>query len=368
MYLIKRLFTYLNGFLFLALGIVLFVYYKPINIDLVSLLKNTNIKILWYVFLVVSLPFIKAFLSKLHILIIRIFNLIEKLLFTDGLKLIFYKLKLHRRRFIRRVKFLWKSCKPTLLLLPLWICFIVVLAVFTEKTFLDLLYESKFTLFSSIIIASAITVRDAYYKNKKNLYEQFEIYKDFMYALEDFINKIVKQNYPYYDDSNVYWCYTDERFKKAEKFIIFGKRTIATSLIKENLEDLKAILETIKKRITINEIITNEDILVYLIDNALKKINSMKNSDNCDKKELNELCDDLYWWVLRSIRFPWRRDNDLDVKINTIRLTKLNAKKDDDDIQMNHYKRLLVDEHYCATYPKDIVKVKVQKTKIFKHR
>lgn len=364
MFLIKKLFTYLSGLLFLALGIVLFVYYKPIDIGIVSLLKNINIKILWCAFWVASLPFVKALLSKLHILIIRFFDLIEKLLFTDALKLIFYKLKLHRRRFIRSVKFSWKSCKPTLLLLPLWICFIVVLAVFTEKTFLELLYESKFTLFSSIIIASAITVRDDYYKNKKKLYEQFEIYKDFMYALEDFINIIVKQNYPYYDDSNVHWCYTDERFKKAEGFIIYGKRTIATSLIKENLEDLKAILETIKKRITINEIITNEDMLVYFIDNALKKINSIKTSDYYDKKELSELCDDLYWFVLRSIRFPWRRDIDLDVKIHTILLNKFSAKKG--DIYIDHYKRLLIDEDYCASYPKDIVKVKVKK--ILKYR
>lgn len=364
MYKVKRFLTYLSGFLFFLLGIVLFVYYKPINIDIVLLFKNINIKILWCVFGVASLPFIKALLSKLHILIIRFFNLIEKLLFTDDLRLIFYKLKLHRRRLIRRLRFLIDCCKPTLVLVPLWIVFIIILYYFTEKDYLVLFEEAKFSIFSSVVLVCAVTIRDTITSYKANLQKQFELYKELMHSLEKMIWKVVKYNFPHYEDGywNINWCYTDERFHKIHKYIITDKGIIQIKFIKEEIEELKNILESIKRFTVTKKANANEEYLVTFIDDCLKKINLLNNSEQCDKKEIDELFNSIYWRVLKPIRFPWRRDTDLDVKIYTILLNRLNAKKDD-DIYMDHYKRLLVDDNYEASYPKPIRKIKIKKHK-----
>lgn len=229
---------------------------------------------------------------------------------------------------------------------------------------MELLDESKFSLFSSIIIACAVTVRDAYYRNKKILNEQFELYKDFMYSVEKMLYSVIKYNYPNYDnDEAFHWCYTNERFRKIQNCIVYGKRTIPTSLLKEDLEKLKSELETIKRLLSLGRIITDEVVIDYFIDDTLKELNYIRNLENCDKNKLSELCDSLYWWVLEPIRYPWRRDIDLDVKINTILLNKLQAKKSDDDVYFNYYKRLLVDDNYKTSYPKPIVKVKIKKRK-----
>lgn len=113
MYYIKKILKYLSGVLFLVLGIVLLNYYKIVTITFLQVLKDVNVNIIWVIFIIVSLPLLKELLPLLHKIVIRFFNIVEKLLFTDGMRLCFYKLKLSRRRFIRRFEFLLNTCKPT---------------------------------------------------------------------------------------------------------------------------------------------------------------------------------------------------------------------------------------------------------------
>ena len=360
----KRFLKHLCGVLFLILGVILFVYYKPLSKDALALLNDTNMKITLLVFIVVSLPFVKAFFSKLHRIIIKVFNLVEKMLFTDDLKIMFYKMKLHRRRFIRRFKILWECCKPTLILIPVWLFFIIIFHFLTKKDYLVLLDEAKFSFFSSVILVCVITIRDKVTNYKSNIQKQFELYIELMHSLEKMMWKVVKYNFPYYEDGYwcINWCYTNERFNKIHKYIVSDEKSISIKFIKEEIEELKNILESIKRFAVAKKIDTNENNLIMFIDDCSKKINLLNNLEQCDKKEIDELFSSIYWRVLKPIRFPWRRDTDLDVKIYTILLNRLNAKKDD-DIYMDHYKRLLVDDNYEASYPKPIRKIKIKKHK-----
>lgn len=364
MYYVKKIVKYLSGVIFFILGFGLLDYYKLLTIDFLSVLKGVNVNIIWATFIIVSLPFFREFLPLLHKMIIRFFNIVEKKLFSDGMRLHFYKLKLRRRRFIRRFQFLRECCNPTLVLLPIWLVFIIILHIFTEKEYVVLFDEAKFSFFSSVILVCAVSIRDKITNYKSNLQEQFELYTDLMCSLEKMIWKIVKYNFPYYEEEywSVNWCYTNERFRKIKDYIASDEKIFPIEILKEELEDLKNILESIKRLVITDKIETNERRLSVFVNDCFGKINLLKDLGQCDKKELEELCDNLYWRVLKPIRFPWRRDADLDIKIYTILLNKLYSKKDD-DIYIDYYKRLLVDDDYEASYPKPIKKVKIKKCK-----
>lgn len=368
MYKFKKITEYSSGILAIVLEIVLFNHYSQ-TIDFIE--STQNINMIWIVFVLCFIWFFRFFCIIVYRFCINIYyrflcdkipNIIEKILFTDNLKLYFYKLKLHIRRCVRRFVFLKKASMPTFWLIPLWGAFIVILIILTHKSFWELIDECKFTLFSSIVVTCAISVRDAYYRNKDILNEQFEIYIWLMYSLENTISKVVKQNYPHYTDaycSN--WCYTDNRFRGIQTYIVSGKKMLPTVTLYNELEELKKVLEKAKKLIAVDRIITNEERILSYINDVLKRIDTIKNTEQCDKRELGDFCCDVYWLVLNHIRFPWRRDIDLDIKINKI-LLKKQQEKGKDKIKVNYYKHLLVDEDFDTTYPQHVVKVRKTKS------
>lgn len=366
MYYIKKVVKYLSGIAFFILGFILLCYYEIFTIDLLAILERINVKIMWIVFIVFSLPFIKECLSALHELIIRFFGIIEKMLFTDGLRLIFYKLKLHRRRLLRRFYLLVEWCNSIYFLGPLWLIFIIILHFFTGKEYIVLFDEAKFSFFSSVILVCIVTIRDRIIDYKEKLHEQYDLYTDFWYHFEIFIYDIIVNNSPSnsFDLTGSWWCFTDERYNRISECIEVGSNDMNTTVIRDDLGELNRILHKVKKMLSSDSLLCDTYNLSEYVENCFEIIRCIQKKDDISKSELHEFCDIMYR-VLRRLRYPWRRDMDLDRKISKI-LMKRSFSLEYDDIDISIYDLVLADEDYDTEYPNfeyHRYRVKVRKRK-----
>ncbi len=267
---------------------------------------------------------------------------------------------LFAKRSVRRLAFIVKNIKNTLLLLPVWLAFITILWLVTNDGFFELINQAKFSIFTSIILVCVSALRRAISSYKQDLFDQHAMYCELMHEAESLTGIVIRKiNGVNEEDFEIQsYFYTDGRFEQLCEFLkdIKKDKLVYVDSVVDNLKDIDTCVKTIYKACRGSDIYFYENIEKWF--SAYKAIYSrIFEKRSLNKEDFIFLIENLYDMVsfLRSI---WRRDLDIDTEIAWALYNECDDKDD-----LDYYLRLLIDDDFKNEYPvatKKIIKVKIR--------
>lgn len=268
--------------------------------------------------------------------------------FKGFVLIIWLQIQLLFKRNWRRLRKIFFPCLPTLWLLPVWALCIWLFSCLFNEPFVDLLYQAKFSIVTSVILVCASRVRDSVVKSITNIRTQWNLYTDLLIDSEWLIQRYLDSHYLLKEpEMGNYWFYTLNRFYKLRESICRLKSVgqCDCSKFSDEFKSIEVCLRQIERAHKEQQLLMVDD-----IEEPIAKYRELYK-EIFDRKKASaqkylELFDQLYN-IVRCVRFPWANDLDTHRRI---------AKKIYDDNggdSVGHDVLLLVDPDYCTEYPSD---------------
>lgn len=269
--------------------------------------------------------------------------------FKDKLFVESIKLKLHIRRNVRRIKIVISKSDLIfyLMIIILWAIFAGVTTQIDKaisgvcKSFFETVWDLRNSLFSSVILAFAISSFNKIKDYKKAIRLQHYVYVDTMADFEGIINALSPSAiwlhfHPFYNDK----CYEiTEEYLKSEGIAI----DISNNELLLAIDVIQNRIEYIEREIKAGNLkIRDEEMIILYISSAKKTCSRMilKN----DNEEFWKLLREMYI-IVEELRFIWRKDESDNSKI----ISKL-AKYDKNDIYNQFYERMFLENISINTF------------------
>ncbi len=238
------------------------------------------------------------------------------------------KTKLHLIRIIRNIGFVMKSLFSALSVTPFWATFIIVLAGINKAN--DIVYylnEAKYSIFTSVVLVGVTSVASAINRKRKNLIDQFGLCTDLTDSANEYARELaIFLNINHKSFSPTPFS-TEEEFEKMKKCfcksrVVFSKSTYE---LRYQIEIVDRSLSLIASRINKNEIYSIQD-EKETYSFAKMSLLRVKHSINSKKIDIEEIIMslELLYDLIDDIRYPWRRDAEIDQKITELNISLIN--------------------------------------------
>ena len=266
--------------------------------------------------------------------------------FINAVKIKYIKIKLCIRRGKRRIRLVLNKRDVMLYagIIILWMVFACLTVIFS-KTFIDgycgsfrlTLWELKNSIFSSVVLAFSIGAYNQLLDYRKRLKSQHWIYVNAMEDFERFLDSDYNCDYRY----RYHYFYNDRCLKLALKQHLMHVEISNNPDIIARLDAIIERLNDVKQGLGKGDYVVCDEIMFSLyIDGAIKCVTGFVLDESYDTfiELVNYLFD-----VINCLRYPWRRDEDLDNEI--IELLYLDNKRDiEDDFYLRmHLKNFYLD-------------------------
>lgn len=248
--------------------------------------------------------------------------------FTTYIKLQFIRLYLYLVRLFRRTKRGLSYCKYALVTIPFWLIYIIGVSFWSVQRgqvypVIDILWDIKLSVFTSIILASITAFITQYSKNKFSYLEQHRIYLRIMgncsMLYKDLLNLLC---YDYSKDNVPFWPFYIEKMSNSVYRCFSKNYEIDSSRLEYkhvvvSIVELRRSLEELE-RSQYNGIMANcnRTEISALVVNCLdclftleRQLDSSEQNKHWDYR-LSCIADQLYQ-LIDYLRLPWRRDNKL---------------------------------------------------------
>lgn len=247
-----------------------------------------------------------------------------KVRFWHGVLYTMLKVWLFIVRIFRRAKKSVSFLTPVLLLIPAWAVFITFLWITGENSIVFYLNESKYSIFTSVVITAIVRLQGEISEYRKNIRVQHDLYVSLMYDTEKLIEivfeRIVRNNKRV--DFINHPLYTYGRFDKLRKTLDNNKNKIINNP-KLNadiyIENIVNDIDEIKDKSKFDRLWVKDD-TGFDIEYAymcVKEFQDKNNQSNLDLEAIENVIWALYTLV-NKVRYPWRKDHFVDMILRRI--------------------------------------------------
>lgn len=236
---------------------------------------------------------------------------------------VWYKLLsvwLYIKRMVRRIGRLIGILSPVLFLIPVWIMFMLFLCVIEKQNLIVYFEECKYSIFSSVVIASIIRLQSKVPEYRKSLRVQHEMYVSLMCDTHKLI-KLITNNINLTNKQQIQipaWpLYTMERYRKARQCL--SDCDVSADLNAEAAMYIALIIDdinAIKSAYNSEKLYVEED-LKYHLDWAYRRMKELQAKVNVHDVDIKAIDFTLMavHALVAQLQYPWRRDD----SINKIR-------------------------------------------------
>lgn len=244
--------------------------------------------------------------------------------FFDGVKLKGYSTLLALKRLKRRGKLLLKFTSPVLWLLPVWAVFFGMLSIVERQPYFGYFVECKYSIFTSIVIASIVRLQDKIPAYRKGLRVQHDAYTSLMYDTEGLINVLLKDalrcdgkriaapSHSCYTFQR--WRYTSELLEKCTVLKLFPQAQIkvAIQLLLDDIEGIRSLHNA--KMLQTDSY--SDSFFEYELNQMRAQLITLREHLDEHNVELADIVDAVRYLfnIVGKLRYPWRRDNAIDRK------------------------------------------------------
>lgn len=232
--------------------------------------------------------------------------------FWHGMRYCLLSISLYIKRTFRRLKKVTAFVLPSILILPVWTAFFLILMIIEKQSFIYYVDQCKYSIFSSVVIAAIVRLQSECSEYKKNLRTQHEKYVSLMHDTESLVDYIFECAKARPIEIPRRSLYTLERYRKMNDALknISGLAAISETKLKHLVS---LVVDDINALISLNNRgalqISGE--MDYQLDRTVRKIKELQSElaeHTVDLSTVNDTIGELFF-VIDELRYPWRRDD-----------------------------------------------------------